>query len=173
MNNQLRAFTDSCVLCGICTEVCPFYIATGNAKYGAMAKVEASGALFRGSSIGDEDLKTILLCTRCDHCQSACPTNIPVADIVQEARAELRKVKRVPDKYNSIAEAIIRSGSPMGTPTEKRRAYVPEGFQSPKKARYLYVPGCWSGIRLPETARASVELMIKAGIDFTILGDRE
>ncbi|MEM3532367.1 MAG: (Fe-S)-binding protein [Candidatus Methanomethyliaceae archaeon] len=168
-----RNLSEICTLCGECAEVCPFFRATGNLKYGAMAKVEASQRLFRGKPLNDEDLKTIFLCTRCDQCHKSCPMNIPISVIVQGARSELRRLKKVPEKYDTIAEAIIRSGSPMAAPPEKRLAYIPDGFSPPKKARYLYVPGCWSGIRLPETARASVELLRHSGVDFTVLGDKE
>jgi heterodisulfide reductase subunit D len=168
-----RELAESCVFCSLCIEVCPFFKATGNVKYGAMAKVEAAKELFNGAPPSDEDIKTLLLCTRCDQCHSACPIQLPVADIVQGARNELRRRNMVPEKYNTIAQAIIKSGSPMGTPPEKRLAFIPEGFRPPKTAKYLYVPGCWSGIKLPETAKATVELMLKAGLDFTVLGERE
>ena len=173
MAEDYRKLADQCTLCGACAEVCPFFTATNNIKYGAMAKVEAARRLFAGEPLTDEDLKTIFLCTRCDECHRACPLNIPISVVIQGARAELRRMNRVPDKYKTIAEAIIKMGSPMAAPPEKRLAYIPEGFKPPERARYLYVPGCWSGIRLPETARASVELLRRSGLDFTVLGDRE
>lgn len=154
-------------------EVCPFFKATNNPKYGAMAKVEAAINLFEGKELGEEDLKTLYLCTRCDGCHSSCPMEIPISVVVQAARAELRRKNLVPEKYNTIADAIIKAGSPMAAPPEKRRAYIPEGFKPPESAEYLYVTGCWSGIRLPETAKATMELLIKAGIDFTTLGEKE
>ncbi|MGC8937266.1 MAG: (Fe-S)-binding protein [Candidatus Methanomethylicaceae archaeon] len=173
MVQDYRKLAEMCTLCGACAEVCPFFRATGNIKYGAMAKVESSQRLLRGEPLDEEDLKTIFLCTRCDQCHRSCPMNIPISIIVQGARSELRRLKKVPEKYNTIAEAIIKSGSPMAAPPEKRLAYIPEGFKPPSKAEYLYVPGCWSGIRLPETAKASVELLRLSGLDFTVLGDRE
>jgi len=168
-----KKLVDMCTLCGSCAEICPFFLATGNLDYGAMAKVEASKKLFSGKLLSDDEMKTIFLCTRCDQCHRSCPMNIPISTIVQWARSELRKMKRVPEKYNTIADAIIKSGSPMAAPAEKRLAYIPPGFKPPERAKYLYVPGCWSGIRLPETARASVELLKRSGMDFTVLGERE
>lgn len=170
---SVKDMIDSCIFCGVCAEVCPFYKATGNIKYGAMAKVDAANSLFHGKALTDEDLKTLFLCTRCDQCHAACPINIPISVIVQGARAELRRMGKVPEKYNTIADAIIKAGSPMAAPPEKRLSYIPLGFKPPEKAKYLYVPGCWSGIRLPETAKATVDLLIKAGLDFTVLGGRE
>jgi glycerol-3-phosphate dehydrogenase subunit C len=61
----------------------------------------------------------------------------------------------------------------MATPPEKRRAHIPEGFVPSKIAKYLYIMGCWSGIRMPETAKATIELLQKAGLDFMILGEKE
>lgn len=173
MTLDYRKLANLCTLCGACAEVCPFFRATNNIKYGAMAKVEAAQRLFKGNPLTDDDLKTIFLCTRCDQCHGACPINIPISIIVQGARAELRRMNKVPEKYHTIADAIIRLGSPMGAPPEKRLAYIPEGFKPPERAKYLYVPGCWSGIRMPEAARASVELLRRSGLDFTVLGSKE
>ncbi len=164
---------DSCIFCGICSEVCPFYKATDDLKNGAMGKVEAAKTLFSGKALSEAEMKTLLLCTRCDQCLGVCPVNIPVSDIVQGARAELRKAGNVPDKYRTIADAIIKAGSPMGAPAEKRRACIPDGYKLPEKAKYLYYTGCWSALRLPETSKATMELLRKANVDFTTLGERE
>ncbi len=164
---------DSCIFCGICSEVCPFYKATDDIKNGAMAKVEAAQRLFSGKDLSEADLKTLVLCTMCDQCLGACPVNIPVSDIVQGARAELRRAGKVPEKYRTIADAIIKAGSPMGVPAEKRLACLPDGYSPPEKAKYLYYTGCWSAVKLPETAKTTMELLIKAKVDFTTLGERE
>ncbi|MDI9643860.1 MAG: (Fe-S)-binding protein [Candidatus Verstraetearchaeota archaeon] len=163
----------SCTFCGACVEVCPFFKVTKNPKYGAMAKVEAAIALFEGKELSKEEVNTLLLCTRCDGCHSSCPMEIPISQVVQAARAELRRVNAAPEKYKTIADAIIKTGSPMGAPLEKRRVCIPGGFKPPDRAEYLYVTGCWSAIKLPETAMATMELLMKAGVDFTILGEKE
>lgn len=168
-----KELADSCILCGICSEVCPFFKATDEINNGAMAKVEAAQRLFDGRELNDADLKTLTLCTRCDQCLEVCPVNIPVSDIVQAARTELRRQGKVHDKYRTIADAIIKTGSPMGVPAEKRRAYLPEGYVAPEKAKYLYITGCWSAIRVPEASKITIELLIKAGVDFTTLGEKE
>lgn len=173
MEISCQELAESCTLCGICAEVCPFFKATGNIKYGAMEKVDASRRLFRGEKLSDEDLKTLMLCTRCDQCHASCPINIPISEIVQGARAELRRLKMVPEKYNTIADSIINKGSPMGTPPEKRRDVLPAGYAPPERAKYLYVAGCWAGIKLQDAARASIELLRKAGVDFTFLAEKE
>ena len=78
---------ESCVQCGNCTEVCPFFKATGNQMYGAMAKIEAARVLLSEEVLSEDMLKTLSLCTRCDRCNSVCPVDTSVPDIVQEARA--------------------------------------------------------------------------------------
>ncbi|MCX8170028.1 MAG: (Fe-S)-binding protein, partial [Candidatus Methanomethyliaceae archaeon] len=94
-----RDLADQCTFCGICAEACPFYLATNNIKYGSMAKVEAAQRLFKGEILDKEDLKTLFLCTRCDQCHNYCPYGIPISIIIQGARAELRKMNMVPEKY--------------------------------------------------------------------------
>lgn len=169
----LKEMIEACVGCGKCTEVCPFYKATGNEEYGAMAKVGAARTLFSGEELSEESLKTLLLCTRCDRCVPECPAGVSVPDIIQSARAEIRRKGLWPQKCSDIARSIVEKGSPMGAPPTDRLAYLPPGFEPPEKAEYLYVPGCWSSLRLPETARASLQLLIRGGLDVTVLGERE
>jgi glycerol-3-phosphate dehydrogenase subunit C len=162
-----------CNLCGNCSEICPFFIATGNIKYGTMEKIKAAQKLFKNEELNEEELKTIFLCTRCDQCHKYCPLEIPISTIIQEARAKLRKMKKVPEKYNTIAQAIINLGSPMGASREKWLEYIPKEFKPKEKAKYVYFPGCWSAIKYPETAMASIKLLMKIGIDFTTLNGKE
>ena len=164
---------ESCVQCGNCTEVCPFFKATGNQMYGAMAKIEAARVLLSEEVLSEDMLKTLFLCTRCDRCKSVCPVDISVPDIIQEARAVIRRRGLWPQKCSNIAKAIVEHGSPMAAPPRDRVGYLPEDFKPPEKAEYLYIPGCWASIKLPDTARATLQLLSAAGLDFTVLGDRE
>jgi glycerol-3-phosphate dehydrogenase subunit C len=173
MSKKVEEMVARCVRCGRCTEVCPFYRATGDERNGAMGKVEAAKVLFDGGPPSAEDLKTLLLCTRCDRCVQECPAEVSVPDIVQSARAELRRIGLWPEKCLSIVRSIVENGSPMAAAPQERLACLPLGFEPPEKAEYLYVPGCWSGLKLPETARASLQLLIETGLDVTVLGDKE
>ncbi|WP_019177557.1 (Fe-S)-binding protein [Methanomassiliicoccus luminyensis] len=170
---NVQGMIETCVQCGECVEVCPFYKATGNPSYGAMAKVGAARSLFAGEGLTEEGLKTLWLCTRCDRCVSTCPVGISVPDIVQSARAELRRRGQWPQKCSNIANAIIEHGSPMAAPPQDRITYLGKDHNVREKAEYLYVPGCWASVRLPEVARASFQLLTKAGLDITTLGEKE
>ncbi len=171
--SNAQEMIDTCVQCGNCTEVCPFYKATGNQAFGAMAKVEAARSLFSEEDLSDDMLKTLFLCTRCDRCKSVCPVDISVPEIIQVARTMIRKRGLWPQKCINIAKAIIEHGSPMAAPPHDRVRYLPVDYKPPEKAEYLYIPGCWAGVKLPETAKATFQLLSLAGLDFTVVGDKE
>ncbi len=176
MSSLLKSYSsymEACTDCGICIEVCPFYKITGNELYGGRAKLKAAYALYKGEELSEEEIKTLLLCTRCDQCNQMCPAQIPISEIVAAARGRLKELGKAPGKYLVIAKNIMEANSPMAAPPKDRLACLPEEFKPPEKAKYLYVPGCIASFRARDAVKAAVRLFMKLGLDFTVLGERE
>jgi len=76
--------------------------------------------------------------------------------------------------FAMTAKNILETGDVGGTPTAKRLAWMKNLPVRPlKKAVVLYWVGCVVATRTPNTARAVVNVLGKANVDFTLLGEKE
>lgn len=126
---------ESCVRCGLCAEACHFYIATGDAKYTPIYKLdpfrraylrEASPiaplvralGLVRRPDIADLQQWQELLydsCTLCGRCTVACPMGIDLAELVKEARHGMFRAGLVPERL-ALMDRTARLWGSTATP---------------------------------------------------------
>jgi Fe-S oxidoreductase len=128
---------ESCVHCGLCAEACHFHVATGDAKYTPIYKLEPfrraylreaspfaplvrALGLVRKPDIDDLQQWQELLydsCTMCGRCTLACPMGIDIAELVKEARHGMFKAGLVPARLALMDRAARQWGS-TATPGE-------------------------------------------------------
>jgi Fe-S oxidoreductase len=128
---------ESCVRCGLCADACHFYVATGDAKYTPIRKLEPFRRVYlREASplaplvryLGLVEQPTIadltqwqeLLydsCTMCGRCTVACPMGIDIAELVKEARHGMFKAGLVPDRL-ALMDRTARQWGSTATPGE-------------------------------------------------------
>ena len=128
---------ESCVHCGACADACPFHIATREAKYTPIHKLEpfrraylreASAwapliralGLVKAPTVADLAQWQELLydsCTMCGRCTLACPMGIDIADLVKSARHGMFDAGLVPDRLALMDRAARQWGS-TATPGE-------------------------------------------------------
>jgi len=126
---------ESCVRCGLCAEACHFYIATGDAKYTPIYKLdpfrraylrEASPfaplvralGLVRRPDMADLQQWLELLydsCTLCGRCTVACPMGIDLAELVKEARHGMFRAGLVPERL-ALMDRTARLWGSTATP---------------------------------------------------------
>ncbi|NJN16566.1 MAG: 4Fe-4S dicluster domain-containing protein [Oscillochloris sp.] len=119
-------------------------------------------------------------CTTCNACVHECPAMIEHVDDIVDLRRNLTMIaSEVPQGVKRVLEGIERAGNPWRLPTRERSAWA-DGLDVPTLAEkeevdVLYWVGCAPSYdeRSKRTARAMVQLMQKAGLDFAILGDEE
>jgi glycolate oxidase iron-sulfur subunit len=79
-----------CVKCGSCGGVCPTYLYERNESYSARGRMALIDAVLNGrlevSRIYKDRLAT---CTTCLACEAACPSNVPVTEIIQAAKEQV------------------------------------------------------------------------------------
>ena len=122
---------ESCVRCGMCAEACHFYVATGEAKYTPVHKLEPfRRAYFREAgpfaplvrglglvkklSIDELQQWQELIydsCTMCGRCTLVCPMGIDIAELVKEARRGMFKAGLVPERLALMDRAAQQWGS--------------------------------------------------------------
>jgi Fe-S oxidoreductase/nitrate reductase gamma subunit len=119
-------------------------------------------------------------CTTCRACMEECPAMIEHVDMIVDLRRNLTMIQsEVPGGVKRVLEGIERAGNPWRLPTRDRTAWA-AGLDVPTLAEkqsvdVLYWVGCAPSYdeRSRKVARAMVELLRRAGVDFAILGDEE
>jgi Fe-S oxidoreductase len=161
-----------CYQCGKCDTVCPW----NRVRTFSMRKLIRE-ATFGLTEIENEE---IWRCTTCGKCQQRCPRDVKqISDMIG--------LRRFATGYGVFPEAVkpvraasaglFAEGNPFGEPRSKRAEWAEGLSVKPftEGMEILYFPGCYLSYdsRLKKVARATVNILNKAGVDFGILGTKE
>jgi Fe-S oxidoreductase len=161
-----------CFQCGLCDSVCPW----NRFRRFSMRKLVRE-ATFGLTEIDGEEL---WLCTTCGRCPERCPR-----DVQQIASGvALRRMANLYDVYpktakplRSIRGSLISEGNALNGERGKRDAWAEGMAVQPFAAdmEILYYPGCYPSFdpRMKKVARATADILNKAGVKFGILGEKE
>ncbi len=161
-----------CYQCGMCDTVCPW----NRVRNFSMRKLVRE-ATFGLTEIESED---IWRCTTCGKCPQVCPRDVKQI----ESGVALRRIATEYDVFPQSVQPIRRvsanlraEGNPFGEDRAKRSKWA-EGLEVKsfeEGMEILYLPGCYLSYdpRARKIARATVEILNKAGVDFGILGADE
>jgi Fe-S oxidoreductase len=119
-------------------------------------------------------------CTTCRACMQECPAMIEhVDDIVDVRRHQTMIASEIPQGVKHVLEGIESAGNPWRLPANDRMAWA-AGLDVPTLAEkqqvdLLYWVGCAPSYdeRSKRVARAMVQLLQAANVDFAILGEEE
>jgi Fe-S oxidoreductase len=144
----------------------------GEAPQGGIETLPLYGNLFTENELWS--------CTTCNACVHECPAMIEHVDDIVDLRRNLTMIQsEVPQGAKRVLEGIERAGNPWRLPARERTTWA-DGLDVPtlaekEQADVLYWVGCAPSYdeRSRRVARAMVELMQRAGVDFAILGDEE
>jgi len=161
-----------CYQCGKCDTVCPW----NRVRTFSMRKLIRE-ATFGLTEIENEE---IWRCTTCGKCQQRCPRDVKqIVDMIA--------LRRFATGYGVFPEAVkpvraasaglFAEGNPFGEARAKRAEWAEGLSVKPftEGMEVLYFPGCYLSYdsRLKKVARATVNILNKAGVDFGILGTKE
>ena len=181
---------DACTACGLCQDACPAF-ASGKPlspkslildlrdELHAQALQSSAGQVspLIGGRIQEE---TLWSCTTCMACMEVCPVFIEhVPKIVDMRRYLVMEEGRFPETMQQAMRSLEAHGHPYPGITASRLDWC-QGLDvkilaEVGSAEYLYWVGCSTALnsRNRKTARALVQLLQKAGVDFAILGNEE
>jgi Fe-S oxidoreductase len=119
-------------------------------------------------------------CTTCRACEERCPVSISYVDKIVQMRRHLVVIKgEFPPELNKPFEGMEVNGNPWNLSRGDRGTWA-EGLNVPlvsdkPNAEVLYWVGCAASYdqRAKKIARATAQLLLRAGVDFAILGDQE
>lgn len=161
-----------CYQCGLCDTVCPW----NRVRAFSMRKI------IREATFGLTDIESdeMWRCTTCGNCPRQCPRGVTII----EAGVSLRRIATeygvFPTSVNpvrAISASLTGEGNPLNE-TRKARANWTGGLSVntfTEGMEILYFPGCYLCYdpRLKKVARATADILNRAGIDFGILGSEE
>jgi Fe-S oxidoreductase/nitrate reductase gamma subunit len=183
----------TCTECGRCDVFCPalnsdkplspkqFTIDLRdhlNAQTPALLNKEGSeGAVLLGSAIQDA---TVWSCTTCGACEEECPVMIEYVNKMVDLRRGLVLTEdRYPKELGEAFKSLETHSNPWGFPGTQRTAWA-EGLEikqwdKDNPTEYLYFVGCNGSFdsRGKKVSESVVRALQKAGVDFSILGNRE
>jgi glycolate oxidase iron-sulfur subunit len=81
-----------CVHCGMCLESCPTYEQTGEEQHSPRGRVYLIKAVAEGKlTVNEQFMDPVFACLDCRACTTACPANVEVGGLIEEARGQVRQ----------------------------------------------------------------------------------
>ena len=161
-----------CFQCGLCDTVCPW----NQVRPFSIRKIirEATCGL---TQIEVED---IWRCTTCGKCTDRCPRGVKQIEVGVSLRRVASGYEVFPASVKSARTArasLISEGNPLQFDRNKRGDWAKDlgvkAFTEDMEA--LYFVGCYLSFdpRMKKIAKATVNILKKAGVNFGILGEKE
>jgi Fe-S oxidoreductase len=161
-----------CFQCGLCDVVCPW----NRVRAFSMRKIVRE-ATFGLTDIESDD---IWRCTTCGKCPQRCPRDVRQIDSGVALRRIATEYGVFPTSVKpllTVSASLMGKGNPLNEERNGRAAWA-EGLSVKtftEEMEILYFPGCYLSYdpRLKKVARATANILNKAGVDFGILGAKE
>lgn len=182
----------SCAECGRCEDVCPaFQSGKALSPKQLLSKLkehlidsapalsgdrEALKNLFEGV-VGEQEVWD---CTTCGACMEVCPmANEHIAKIMGMRQYAVLMESKFPEEFQNLYRGLENQGNPWGLGAATRTDWA-EGLSVPTlaekgQADVLLWVGCAGSFdqHSQKIARATVEILTRAGVDFATLGAEE
>lgn len=161
-----------CFQCGLCDSVCPW----NRVRDFSIRKIIRE-ATFGLTEIEGDD---IWRCTTCGRCPQYCPRGVKQIEVGVSLRRVASDYEVFPSSVRSARTArasLISEGNPLQVERKKRRDWA-QGLDVKdfsEDMEVLFFVGCYLSFdpRMKKVARATVEILDQAGVDFGILGNEE
>ena len=174
----------ACIQCNRCQDVCP---ATATGKALSPSALEINKRMELNRNAQHRPLLTFALtpeaawaCTTCGACLEVCPVqDEPMLDIIDIRRNQVMIQGEFPNQLQTAFRGMERAQNPWGISHDKRMDWA-EGLavktieQNPEPD-VLYWVGCAASYdpQSQKTARAFVQLLDHAGVNYSVLGKKE
>ena len=172
----------TCSRCGTCLSICPVYRQTLDEGYAPRGKLSLIEAVANDKIPFTEKVsQRLYTCTMCNYCTKECPSGVKIDELFRAVRADLVASKKYPEILDLLKERIKKAynvtfDSNQGRldwlkqiPDLKIEEYIKD------TAEVVYFVGCVSSFspRSFVSPRAIIQILKRAGVDFTLLGEDE
>lgn len=98
-----------CVHCGMCLQACPTYQELGQEHQSPRGRVHLIKAVAEGKIGLDEMFEDpVFTCLDCRACETACPANVQVGGLIEEARGQVRKAMPVTGWRGTVQKMFLK-----------------------------------------------------------------
>jgi Fe-S oxidoreductase len=180
---------DACTDCGRCEAVCPAF-AAGTPLSPRMVVQKLRAELWAPRRRGPRDVfeegvltyEELFACTTCGACVEACPVTISPLEYIIEARRALTFEGKLEKRAVEVLTSLGRTGNMYGLPPSSREEAIAElrelgakTVEENPEAEYVYWLGCLATFdaRARNIAKKMVEIMMRCGLNFAVLGPAE
>ncbi|MEQ2527108.1 (Fe-S)-binding protein [Robertmurraya yapensis] len=102
-----------CVHCGMCLEACPTYEQTGQEQHSPRGRVHLIKSVAEGKLVVDEDFADpVFVCLDCRACTTACPADVDVGGLIEEARGQVRQAMPLTGWKGTVSKTILEGVFP-------------------------------------------------------------
>jgi len=153
-----------CSSCGFCRAVCPVFGLTKRPAFNARGKMLVLKEVMDGTiQLSDELIETLFQCTTCASCANQCPSGVNPPEIIKEVRKDMVHIGSCHPAFTGMNQ-VLQSHTNIYAEEE------PADFerQRNKKARYVYFVGCVGSYRQEEATKATLDLLDRLGVDYTL-----
>ena len=185
LDRQQLLSLDSCMECGRCEEACPAY-ASGK-PLSPKGVVQDMKALMEATALGQApamhggviQAETVWSCTSCNACVTACPVRVDPLGLLFDLRRDRAAEGALAGSAANSMRQMQTKGNPWGFPQAERLAWA-DGLDVPLASdnpgfEVLWWVGCAGSFdrRAQKVTRAIAKLLIKADVNFAVLGPNE
>jgi Fe-S oxidoreductase len=164
----------ACIQCGRCSGGCPVSMkSTLNPRKLVYYSLTDVSKGMNADELG------LWECTTCTTCTERCPKGVRPADLVVEMRAKIIESGRMTSQIQAALESTFLQGNPWGRGREKRMDWAQDLdlpiLKPGTKTDVLLFVCCTNAYdpRCQPTARALVQVLRAAGVEFGVIGEEE
>jgi heterodisulfide reductase subunit D len=172
----------SCMRCAYCSPTCPSYLSLGTERASPRGRIALIRALAEGRLAASKNLAGQLYqCLDCELCRVKCPGGVNTAEILSEAKKILAQSEFFPPALAGLHTRVSETGNIAGEASQNRLLWGQDYGEllaervGARDAEVLLYLGCVASLfpMAYSLSRRLIDIMLKMGIDFAILGEHE
>jgi glycolate oxidase iron-sulfur subunit len=105
-----------CVHCGMCLESCPTYEITGQEQHSPRGRVHLIKSVAEGKlTVNEQFMDPVFACLDCRACTTACPADVEVGGLIEEARGQIRQAMPLTGLKGTVSKVFLQGLFPHQT----------------------------------------------------------
>ncbi|WP_342512095.1 (Fe-S)-binding protein [Sporosarcina sp. FSL K6-1522] len=102
-----------CTHCGMCLESCPTYELTGQEQHSPRGRVHLMKSVAEGKlEVNKQFMDPIFACLDCRACTTACPADVDVGGLIEEARGQIRQAIPLTGLKGTVSKFFLQGMFP-------------------------------------------------------------